>query len=91
MSEDSTQPKIPEIQSVNSILEQARQVSEDRAKLKAENDLLEQELARKETLRSQLIIAGKSVMAPPSVQETPEEKWRREAKLRYKGTGLDPT
>lgn len=64
---------------------------EEREKLKAENDLMEGELLRREQLRAQAVIAGKSQGAVPIQPETADEKWRREAKTRYKGTGLDPT
>jgi len=60
-------------------------------KLKEENSLLEAEIERQEILKGKLAIAGRSVLIPPAVPETPDEKWAREAKIRYKGTGMDPT
>ena len=62
------------------------------AALKNSNDAIEAELVRMEKLKSQAYQAGKGfVHAPAPIPETPEEKWRREAKERYKGTGMDPT
>lgn len=72
-------------------VDEAQLVMEKRLKLKAENDMLEAEALRGERLRAQLAVAGRSVIAQPTKIETPEEKWRREAKIRYAGTGLDPT
>lgn len=66
-------------------------MQETRSRLKAENDAIEQELLRRERLRAESIRGGGNVMTPPPVQETAHDKWKREAKKRYEGTGLDPT
>lgn len=65
---------------------------QDLQKMKASNDALEAEVLRSERLKAQAYQAGKGfIHAPPAPPETPEEKWRRERKAFYKGTGLDPT
>ena len=71
--------------------EKVSSLKEIREKLQSENDLIENELERKKILDNKILLAGKSVLTPPVVPETPDEKWAREAKIRYKGTGMDPT
>lgn len=67
-------------------------VPSEAEKLKAENDLLETELKRREELKAKSMYAGRSQAGTPDVKpESFEDKWRREAKERYKGTGMDPT
>ena len=73
------------------IKDDSQLVREAREKLKAENDLLEAEKLRSERLRAEAILGGRSAGAIPVVVETAHDKWAREAKERYKGTGLDPT
>jgi len=80
MAEEIVQPGAPQ----ESTLKTADQ-------LKAENDALEREIDRAEKLKSRQIVAGRSEGFVPPKIETPEEKWAREAKQRYAGTGLDPT
>lgn len=70
--------------------EKIEEVRTARQRLKEENDLLEAENARAESLRAESLNAGRSMMTKPVI-ETEDEKWAREAKERYKGTGLDPT
>ena len=70
--------------------EKIEEVRTARQRLKEENDLLEAENARSENLRAESLNAGRSMMTKPVI-ETEDEKWAREAKERYKGTGLDPT
>lgn len=56
------------------IMEQTGKIAQERAALKAENDALEAELARFETLRAQRILAGKSENPQKEpVPETPKE------------------
>jgi hypothetical protein len=38
-----------------------------------------------------MLVNGKSLAGQVIKAETADEKWAREAKERYKGTGLDPT
>ena len=45
-------------------------------------------VARQEALRS---LGGGSLAGQRPIAETEDEKWAREAKLRYAGTGMDPT
>lgn len=76
MEEQKTPEQKEEIKSTP-ILEQARQVADQRAVLKAENDALDAELARAEMLKSQAKIAGKSEMAEQPKPETPREYVKR--------------
>jgi hypothetical protein len=55
------------------ILDEAAKVRAKREQLKAENDNLELEMARSETLRSQTMMAGKSEIAQPIKPETAKE------------------
>lgn len=71
--------------------DEAALVQEARLKLKAENDALEAEKLRSEKLRAAALIGGRTAIATPVQEETFQEKWKRTAKERYKGTGYDPT
>ncbi len=63
-----------------------------RDSIKAENDRHEALIVRQENLAAQNMLGGQSNagQAPPK-KESEDEKWEREAKVRYEGTGLDPT
>jgi len=64
------------------------------ANKQAEENIKKQEeiLRKNEEAVAKLVLGGKTyagqTIAPA---ETADEKWAREAKERYKGTGLDPT
>ena len=64
------------------------------ANLKAEEILKKQqeETRKNEEAVAKLVLGGRSYAGQaPAPVETEDEKWAREAKLRYAGTGLDPT
>ena len=58
---------------------------------KEENDLMEKEIEREEDLKARAQVGGKANAGQEEVKETEDEKWAREAKVRYAGTGMDPT
>lgn len=63
----------------------AKRVEEATKALKVQND-------RREELMSQAILSGTAEAGgQPEPKETDDEKWAREAKVRYAGTGMDPT
>ena len=65
------------------------------ANKKAEEILQKQEecLKKNEDAVDKLVLGGRSYAGQNSIQpkETDDEKWAREAKVRYAGTGMDPT
>jgi len=64
------------------------------ANLKAEEILKKQqeETRKNEEAVAKLVLGGRSYAGQTQAPvETEDEKWAREAKLRYAGTGLDPT
>ena len=44
-----------------------------------------------EKATAELLVGGRSFAGQQTKQETVDEKWAREAKERYAGTGMDPT
>ncbi len=61
-------------------------------RLEAANKKQEELLERQELMQAQARLSGKALAGtPPEPEETEDEKWKREAKLRYAGTGMDPT
>lgn len=76
---------------IETVQDAAAKVKADRELLKAENDAYDAELLRSERLRAERIKGGNNVITPPPVVETEHDKWKREAKERYKGTGMDPS
>lgn len=65
------------------------------ANKKAEEIMQKQEeiLKKNEDAVAKLVLGGRSYAGQTSVTptETDDEKWAREAKVRYEGTGMDPT
>jgi hypothetical protein len=50
------------------------------------------ERKRIEKATAEMLVNGRSYAGQPATKpETADEKWAREAKIRYAGTGLDPT
>ena len=61
-------------------------------RLEAANTKQEELLGRQEQLEADRIIAGTTDAGQqPVPAETEDQKWAREAKIRYAGTGMDPT
>lgn len=61
---------------------------------KKKEELLEREeklMARKEKLAAEEMVGGRASAGQVAEKETEDEKWAREAKVRYEGTGMDPT
>lgn len=48
-------------------------------------------LDREEALRAKKGLGGGSEAGQAKVEETEDEKWAKDAKERYEGTGMDPT
>jgi len=65
-------------------------VKNDLAELKKANDDVEAELLRKEELRAKMAIGGESDAGEEPQKESEDEKYKREAKERYEGTGMSP-
>jgi len=72
-----------------SMLEEAKELAERIEKGNAEAREIQK---KNEEIATRLMLGGHSQAGQAQAPaETFEEKWRREAKERYKGTGLDPT
>jgi hypothetical protein len=69
-------------------LDEARKFNEDSKKVLAE---MKSERLKIEKAAAEMLVNGKSLAGQVIKAETADEKWAREAKERYKGTGLDPT
>lgn len=54
---------------------------------KEKKDLLD----REESLAAKKVLGGRSEGGIVKKEETEDEKWAKDAKIRYAGTGLDPT
>ena len=77
-----------EVQESTSIIKEANQAAERLEKATKEM----KEAAKKlEDLRVESQFGGRSAGGQSVIQETADQKWAREAKLRYAGTGMDPT
>ena len=57
----------------------------------AENLLMIEERKRIEKATAEMLVNGRSYAGQAPKIETADEKWKREAKERYAGTGMDPT
>jgi hypothetical protein len=70
-------------------IDEAKNVLEETKKTLAS---ISEERKRIEKATAEMLVNGRSYagQAPPK-EETADEKWAREAKLRYAGTGMDPT
>jgi len=81
--ETGDKPKTTEpIESANKAAERLEQANRKKEEL----------LDREEALLVQARISGRSLAGEqPAPPETEDEKWKREAKIRYAGTGMDPT
>jgi hypothetical protein len=96
MSEENETPKedvkieepVVEEPTINPI-DEAKNVLEETKKTLAS---ISEERKRIEKATAEMLVNGRSYagQAPPK-EETADEKWAREAKLRYAGTGMDPT
>ena len=61
-------------------------------RIDAGNKKAEEILVRQEELHAQQMLGGHSQAGQtPPPKETEEEKWAKDAKERYAGTGMDPT
>lgn len=74
--------------------ERANKLAAKKAELAERKKLLEEEkeiVAEEKAMNERKASAGESEAGVIVPKEDPDEKWAREAKERYKGTGLDPT
>lgn len=69
-------------------LEEAKKIlAEQKATLAA----ITEERKRVEKATAELLVNGRTFAGQQQKKETDDEKWAREAKIRYAGTGMDPT
>ena len=61
------------------------------AEMKAENDRREEVVRKEKAIQEDRERDGRSNAGAKEKKETPDEKWAKDAKERYAGTGLDPT
>jgi len=81
-------PKVDEVKEEISALEEFRRVNEENKKVLAE---LREERKKMENAAAELLVNGHSFAGQTPKVETADEKWKREARERYAGTGMDPT
>ena len=60
-------------------------------RMEAANKVTAELVERQERLRAVEILSGTTDAGDTPKEETEDEKWAREAKIRYAGTGMDPT
>jgi len=77
-----------EVKEEISALEEFRRVNEENKKVLAE---LKEERKKMENAAAEMLINGHSFAGQSPKVESADEKWAREAKIRYAGTGMDPT
>jgi len=85
----SISPKSEEVNIESSPIEEAKKLLEETKKALEET---KKERLRIEKATAEMLVGGRSYagQAGPKT-ETEDEKWAREAKIRYAGTGMDPT
>ena len=76
-------PKVTEARKIN---EETAKLNEETAKLNAERTKI---IEREEKLHAEKMVGGRGEVTQK--EETDDQKWAKEAKERYDGTGLDPT
>ena len=69
-------------------LEEAKNILDENKKLLLN---LTEERKRIEKAAANMMVSGRGFAGSQLREETEDEKWRREAKIRYAGTGIDPT
>jgi hypothetical protein len=84
-NDNSTQPAESEGKSP---IEEAKKILEETKQTLSQ---ISEERKRIEKATAEMLINGRSYAGQTEKKETDEEKWKREAKIRYAGTGMDPT
>lgn len=81
-------PKKPEEVTPSDVspLDEAKKINEETAKLNAERIKI---LDREEKLHAEKMVGGRGQVSQK--EETDDQKWSKDAKERYEGTGMDPT
>jgi hypothetical protein len=69
-------------------IDEAKKILEE---TKKERVLIEAERKRIEKATAEMLVGGRTFAGQQKKVETEDEKWAREAKIRYAGTGMDPT
>jgi hypothetical protein len=75
-------------ESEESLIDKTNKAAE---RLENANKKAEDLVKRQERIIAEQRLHGKGVAGQPKKKETEDEKWAREAKERYAGTGIDPT
>ncbi len=89
MAEEIKKPEVKKETKADAQIRRANEAAERQEKANAE---LKSLIERQETLAVEKTLGGQAdaATAPPK-PETEDEKWAKDAKERYKGTGMDPT
>lgn len=88
MEEEKTEEKVVEKESATSMIGNAYDAAE---KIRIENERMEKNIKELKEIKSIELLSGKTNTGEVHKEETVDEKWAREAKIRYAGTGMDPT
>ena len=73
---------------VLNLIEEAKKIKDE---MRAENDRREALLRQEQEMHTVQMLSGHAAAGYERKPETDDEKWEREAKIRYAGTGMDPT
>jgi len=91
MSDETSDESNEEGKETTAAVTPVERVTENYEELKAANDKVEAELLRGEELKAKVALGGKSDAGQEPKKESEDEKWEKNAKERYEGTGMDPT
>lgn len=94
--QESSSMEVKQVDIVPVVVDEAINPIEEAKKVMWENkkllDEIKAERIRIEKATAEMLINGRSYAGQKQpIQETAEEKWEREAKIRYAGFGMDPT
>ena len=81
--------KVAEPSKAENLLDEAKATAD---RIEAANEKYDELLQRQEELKATEVLSGQADAGQvPKPKETEDEKWAKEAKERYAGTGMDPT
>lgn len=88
VTEAAPEKKTPKAKEKMSALDEAKLTLSEIGKAR---DEIREERKKIERAASEMLINGRSFAGQAPQPETADDKWKREAKARYAGTGMDPT
>lgn len=89
--EGSSQSEAPASKEKYSTIEEARNLVKEIKQIKEISDIFGKQIKEYKEMIAEEILRGRGLAGQGNKKETEDEKWAREAKVRYEGTGIDPT